>query len=623
MSCRTAIVLGCILVLSSIDTPSQTSPASEIERLGAAVERATTRSELSQALQSLAGIPDPAALEMLVRETSNVNRSIASEASSVLTNLHWDRIPDMAGAFARPSPALFERLVKSASSPSKDVRRNVAVAVSQCRDPERASQLVGLLTNGDPAIRASAGQALAALGPAAADALVEALNRDESELKVRDQTDRLAQLAFNKADRLAPQFPFNHANDSALDVILPLLGKLREPRATDRLVRILSQSRWPSVLSAAAYALREIKPSDPRIVDRLIALVDNEDLSRAFLAAEVLRALPDPRVPEALTTYERRNAEWTARRAAERADLDRTVKKNRVDQLRTIVKRRDLTLKFDSALQELAAMPDAAAQELVAEAVHDGNPAVTRRAVTALGKVEPITPPVQKVLLTIVNSRDPAIRAGVAQGLGNAQPPPVDALLKLASDKDAEVRTSATKALGKSADDRALTRIVQLVKDADPVVREVASNSLVQWARGAHDPRAADKLMRLLEQRQSVEVQVAAADALKRITPQDPQTVERLVALLSRYKTENTMARADIIAHLLQDLGDDRAAPALKAYNAQVDQWFFEAPGGICSRCSGDHDCPGELVCLTFTQFGSDITKRCARRGTSAMRCRE
>jgi len=622
MSCRTGIVLSGVLMLSSINTPSQTSPASEIERLGAAVERATTSSELSQALRSLAGIPDPAALEMLDRETLNVNRFIASEASSVLTNLHWDRIPNMAGAFARPSPTIFEGLVKSASSPSKDVRRNVAVAVSQCRDPERASQLVGLLTNGDPAIRASAGQALAALGPATADALMEALNRDESELKVRDQTDRLAQFAFNR-DRLAPQFPFNHANDSALDVILPLLGKLREPRATDRLAQILSQSQWPSVRAAAAYALREIRPSDPRIVDRLIALVDNEDRNRAFLAAEVLRALPDPRVREALRTYERRNAEWTARRATERADLDREVKKYRVDQLRTIVKRRDLTAKFDSALQELAAMPNAAAQELVAEAVHDGNPAVARRAVTTLGKVEPITPPVQKVLLTMVNSRDPAIRAGVAQGLGNAQPPPVEPLLKLASDKDAEVRTSATKALGKSADDRALTRIVQLVKDADPVVREVASNSLVQWARGAHDPRAADKLMRLLEQRQSLEVQLAAADALKQIKPQDPQTVERLAALLSLYKTEDTMARADIIAHLLQDLGDDRAAQALKAYNARVDQWFFEVPGGICSRCSGDNDCPGELVCLTFTQFGSDITKRCARRGTSSMRCRE
>ncbi len=624
----------------------------EVARLWAIVQSEATLRERLQALYELSQIPDPAALEALAKAEklfpgSSFPRWEVGKATLILRRLNWGA--DAAEVFANLSPEKCELLVKLAAHENCDVRRNVAVALSHCTDPRQAAMLVSLLTNWDKVIRASAEKALIGMGPAAGDALLQALQKDESALtfvRPHPYEDLPTPCEADHGVKFSSE-PMEEAKrrrgGSAPSSIIPLLGKLRYAPATDRLLQVLEdRTKWWSVKSEATDALRQIKPADPRTVDRLIPLLEHERL--AVYAASVLRVLQDPRVPQALTLYERRMAEWEAEDKRQQAEW---AAKYHADQLRLSIAnvRQDLERGHESTMEKLLRMPDAAAQEAAAATLGDSNPKVASRAARIIGQGWAETPAPHKVLRATIASPVLDIRVNVAEGLAKvAHPRPDEALLKakasdqnflsqanarnaiwvesllqLASDANPTVRNAAVKGLGKCGDERSFARIVRLLADADLMVQDSAGRALVEWARNAHDPLAAEKLLGLLEQRKPVAVSVASAEALKQIKPPAPRTIDRLTTLLSTCKNEDQMLWAGILVRLLETFDDPRAKPALEAYRQRQEKWISQIKmaggisGGICDRCSRDRDCLSELKCRTFEPLaGGHSLRLCA-----------
>jgi HEAT repeat protein len=179
-------------------------------------------------------------------------------------------------------PAVLDTLLAASDSPSPRVRRGAAQALGECADSRGASRLIELLTDEEEAVRSQAKDSLIDLGPAAADALIAALDE---------------------------------AKGPTLETILDRLRFVNDPRAADRLVRFIEDDKaaWGTRLYASM-ALAKIRPADPRIVDRLLKLMEStgspEASNRASFAAQVLVDLnakhADGRLTDALSAYQER-----------------------------------------------------------------------------------------------------------------------------------------------------------------------------------------------------------------------------------------------------------------------------------------------------------------------------
>jgi HEAT repeat protein len=565
------------------------------------------RSSAAEALRKLAPELGPPAVEALVSALKHGSGDVAGQAAGILGGL-------------TPIPPVARRaLVEAAGSQDVGVRRVVAWALGRTQ-PVEAEPLLSLASDSDPGVRYAAVQALAECpDPRAAPRLAQHLADSDGQVRI---------AALHGLVKIGP---------GAADALVTLL----EDRTTPKPVR-----------NEVVEALQQAKAVDRQAVGRVIALLENDELSSC--AAAVLEGSKDERVPEAMRAYQRRRAQrlWVIIKSGDRGE-------------------------FFNEFQELsriAKTPGSGAVEILVEAVGLPNPDAAAQAVRVLTHmhIRPLPPAVRDALVGAASSPAPALRDAVALALSSLEPPPVEPLLKLSSDPELRVRRSAAEALGLCADGRAGTRLTDLLADPDEDVRTTARESLLKLGPAAadallaalnhangsaleevllllnsvQDPRAADPLLRFIEDDKAPwGIRLEATMALGKIKPADSRIVERLVALLAPLDSPETAQRAFFAASVLRDLSggpsDDQVNVALAAYEKRrsayeaalrardegdlVTAGGFRSPNvliGPCESCGRDSDCPSGMVCRKFRAVGSGETRRlCALPAQVEIRC--
>jgi HEAT repeat protein len=360
-----------------------------------------------------------------------------------------------------------------------ELRQPAVETLAKHPDPRAAGALIGVLTDGDNAMRVHAARALGRIGDTrAVEALIAAL-RDAhepvrqaaavslGELRDTRAADPLLAILRNPGD-IAP---------GTLAAVCQALGRLKEPRAVDLLIPLLASRERAErpVVEAAARALGQI--GDRKAVEPLIGLYAAHHYRGTHIAAESLGELGDPRAVEPLLKYITGNVSGMMQEVA--------------------------PLSF----QALGKIRDPATVEALLGVLEGGAPERRRMAAQALIQQADLAVP---ALVKTLSHRDKEFRGQAAQLLGHigrpameallefvANPPSTDALsaaiyplsripespviealAKLLTHDNAEIRANAAWALGELADARVIEPLQRALQDADPRVRRAAEVAL-------------------------------------------------------------------------------------------------------------------------------------------------
>jgi|GEM_PF-1970110 len=161
-----------------------------------------------------------------------------------------------------------------------------------------------------------------------------------------------------------------------------------------------------------------------------------------------------------------------------------------------------------------------------------------------------------EVLLEALKDKQWVVRWSATEALGKLKDPrAVEPLIKALKGKDLDVRRRAARELGELKDPRAVEPLIGALKDEDPLVRWSATEALGKLK----DPRAVEPLIKALKDK-DLDVRRSAAKALGKL--KDPRAVEPLIGAL---KDEAPLVRWSV-AEALGELGDPRAVePLIKA----------------------------------------------------------
>lgn len=212
-------------------------------------------------------------------------------------------------------------------------------------------------------------------------------------------------------------------------------------------------NKSPSMRGIAADTLGKMK--DPRVVEPLIAALQDSDAHVREHVVIALGIIKDPRAVEALIAVLRDPVSNVRREAA----------------------------------ASLGEMKDPRAADALIVAFKDSDVNVRGKAAEA---VVSIGAPAVEPLLAALTESDANVRACAAITLGEIKDPrSVDALIATLKDADAKVRGWAAVSLGAITDHRALESLMAALKDANAGVRVYAARSLSVFK----DPRAIDDLI--------------------------------------------------------------------------------------------------------------------------------
>jgi HEAT repeat protein len=157
---------------------------SAVDALSAAIgER--DRNVREAVLRGLAAIGAPAAVDALIRALESDDREAQSAASGALRSFEWTPQGDHQKSVHAMLHGQFDQLgaeagggreVLLAALADRDpgTRRGALTALARLRDPQTAASIAVLLKDTDSGVRDAAVDTLAAIGPAAADAVTEA-----------------------------------------------------------------------------------------------------------------------------------------------------------------------------------------------------------------------------------------------------------------------------------------------------------------------------------------------------------------------------------------------------------------------------------------------------------------
>ena len=179
-----------------------------------------------------------------------------------------------------------------------------------------------------------------------------------------------------------------------------------------------------------------------------------------------------------------------------------------------------------------------------------------REAAKALARIG--QPALEPLLATLSSSTSPAARANPAFGVGEMEPREGRAealarLMQALKDEEPVVREACAHALGEIDDPEAVPALLAAVRDKAAPVRGAAA-----WALGEiEDPRASEPLMRTLWDTDA-EVRSQAAWALGEL--EDPRAVEGLMGALSKDADGRVRRQA---AWALGEIEDPRAVVVL------------------------------------------------------------
>ena len=627
MKRKAALLLGCAVLLFAGSVTGQPSPDPEIERLRAVVKNA--RPGFWQALDQLATMPDPAALNAIIEAMGQPDYGVWSRAMEIIAGMK--PLPPVARA----------ALLDLANSPKAYLRMALAEKLGNVR-PVEYETLVRLSRDEDSSVRSIAARALGDSGdPRAATRLIEVLAGPQWDAA----TSGLEKLGPASETALAAALNRPDVTGVQAARIVWILAGIRgwSPQTAEWLVGLLEDRRSPpEVRREAAGVFGSTRggtgPLDSGFVDRLIALLEDEEIS-AEAASVLYRRGQGQRVSEALASYQRRREEWE--RPARQIPRQRAILDSGSPEA------------CRNALRKLALIPDPGALEALAEAAGHKNPDIAREAARILKReVRASNPEFERAYLAAAGSRNPLVRATVARLLGEIGCRDAESLLNISANADSVLRASAAAALGHCRDGRAAVRLVKLLSDTDGDVRSSAKRGLSTMGGAAADallaalrdappatleaaiellgelrePRAAAPLVGFLENQRTTDAILGnASEALRRIQPTDPQILDRLTGMLSGRLNEKSWPRMRVAAEVLQTLHSERGADALAAFHEREDQWIHKSSRGDgqrCSVCSQDWDCNSSLVCRLYTdQRTGNTEKRCAGEGERMIIC--
>jgi HEAT repeat protein len=446
-------------------------------------------------------------------------------------------------------------------SEDTEQRRKAVEELRRIKNPRTIKYLIKVLDDEDENVRNITTQALAELGEAAVEPLLESLvsNENGHQAAIRalgqiwglidliklggsnqkDQAGAARALGELKDKRIVEPLiaTLKDSDEEVRLEVVKALGNLRDSRAVESLITVL-KNHDKEVRSRAAEALgeqRNIQALEPLIA----ALKDTYKEVRAS-AAEALGKLEDERAAEFLI--------------AVLSDTDENVRQMTILGLGYIWHLSDLIQLGNNdskirlrAAEVLGELGDKRVVEPLIATLKDSNELVRAAAVKALGKLRDVR--VIEPLIATLDDPNQQVRlivTGVLRNMGE-----VESHINNLKSPEWYVRLEAVEVLGKLGDPQAVESIIITLRDNDELVRAAAVEALGKL----RDARAIEPLIAILKdqdegiRRRVVEALVKLGDA----------TVEPLIATLD----DNIWYVRFGVIEVLEELKDTRAIKPL------------------------------------------------------------
>ncbi len=257
------------------------------------------------------------------------------------------------------------------------------------------------------------------------------------------------------------------------------LGKTGDPRAVEPLISVLEDENF-YVRRATVKALGKI--GDPRAVESLIAALKDEDSYVRELAADALGTITDARAVEPLIGA-LKDENLYIRRSAVKA-LGEIGDPRATEPLITVLRDEDSDVR-ELACKVLVRIGQHAIEQLIT-ALKDNDYNVRHSAVTVLAR---IGQPAVEPLIAALKDENHHVRGSAAKALGEiGDPCSFEPLIAALEDKDSYVRESTTEALGKIGDSKAITPLISALSDEAWGVRYTACEALQRIGPNAVEP---------------------------------------------------------------------------------------------------------------------------------------
>jgi cyclophilin family peptidyl-prolyl cis-trans isomerase/HEAT repeat protein len=384
-------------------------------------------------------------------------------------------------------------LLKLLNDSEARVRRRAALAIGRVGLPEGVEPLTKLLDDGDVEVRQMAAFAMGLIGdPAARPALLAALKDSQPVLQGR-VAEALGQIGDRSdADAIGAMVQA-HIKAGALTGL-----------ASDDLTYPLSTAT--EAVRLGLYALARLGAYDALAA---AVLVNGQPVSTWWPVAYALQRAGDPRAAPALMALVNTPGRYTASFAVK--GLGSTKAMQAAPLLRQIVEQRTLPLPVViQAVRSLTTIRDSAAVPVLTKVVVDGSsdPTLRVEAVTAFGAL--VTAEHVELLLDLISSSVPAIRATALQALARVDPPTfLTALASLDADREWSVRVAMANALGTLPSAQSLPRLTVMLQDPDQKVVPAVLAALASSKATGVDRILLDRLAS-----PDLSVRAAAASAL-------------------------------------------------------------------------------------------------------------
>ena len=406
------------------------------------------------ALQALVGIGGPAVEPLIAALTNSGNEPIAQSGRK-------------------------SKKRKSQDIPADPVRQSAAKALGEIKDPRAIQPLAATLQDPNSDLRESAIEALGNIGPPAVEALIAALQGTDT--GVQWQAERqLGEIADPRAvgpliaalkspgwnmprdeetghrsrNRRAPKDPYADVREGAALALGKILGKIKDPSATDPLIAALNDRSY-AVRKAAASALGQIK--DPSTVAPLTQSLKDPAASVRVAAINALGNVGAPAIVPLTTSLD---------------DADPNVRL--------------------SAVEALGGIGQPAVEALIA-ALQNPDSKVRSNASEELGEIK--DPRAVEPLIAVLKDPDANVRASAAGVLGRmGDPRAVEPLITALQDIDPTVRWRAAERLGEISSPRASEALLAALRVHDDQLIAAAMEFFVR--RG--DPGTEDALIEAL-----------------------------------------------------------------------------------------------------------------------------
>lgn len=348
-----------------------------------------------------------------------------------------------------------------------ETRMEAAERLAKIDDPATIHPLIQALGDRDSFVRWKAVRGLKEKGRSATEALIQALNDDDTAIRIG-----AAYTLGSISDKVATLALIGALADEEVDVrarAAEALGKIGDTEAVSTLISALDD-RSKIVRGRALQALIHIgQPAIKPLVKTIES--GDEALVTRWMAARTLVSMGEPAVEELIIALD--HPAWDVRlRTAE--TLGQIGDPRAVKPLVRLLDDPDPHVRMQ-AKEAIAKIGKPAIGTLVTQLKHESR-LVRGNAVAALAQIR--DPRAVKPLVRVLGDLDRFVQnlALVALvGLGETGTEQLEAALR---NKNPVVRQNATKALGMIGDVRAVGYLIPMLKDPEPPIRAAAAEAL-------------------------------------------------------------------------------------------------------------------------------------------------